>query len=178
MATGNNPIQIIVRIAFFRDQPQNLPAANHLVMLSALAALLSTVFLSFSIPLSKGLQLAALQVIVYGLVVAAVLAFGGHLARWRQTISAIYGTNCVLRCLAYFPVLLVSSLAQEEEKFFWSTAIEVPFGIWGLVISAYIFREAMEISNTKAFFLALGVNLAVSLVVLMFIGGSDRLLIE
>ncbi len=165
-----NPIQVIIRIAFFQEKPQNLPASNYMVLLCALAALLSTTFLEVSVPFTNNLELAFLQIVVYGVVVAAVLFFTGRISRWRQTIAAIYGTNSVVRCLAYFPIVLATRFSQQTETLFWLTVIAIPFGIWGLCITAYIFKEAMDSSKTKAFFLALGVNLAVSLVVLQSFG--------
>lgn len=170
MAAIRNPVQVTIRIAFFQDKPQNLPASNYMVMLSATAALLSTAFLEVATPIKNNIELALLQLVVYGVAVAALLFFSRRIERWRQTISALYGTNCVVRCLAYFPMLLATSFAQESENFFWLAAIAIPFGIWGLCITAFIFREAMETSNAKAFFLALGVNLAVSLIVLQLFG--------
>ncbi len=170
MAANLHPIQVTVRIAFFKDKPQNLPASNYMVLLMAVAALLSTAFLEVSVPVSNNLELAFLQIVVYGVAVAIVLYFSGRITRWRQTMAAIYGTNCVLRCLAYFPILLASSFSQTAEGFFWLAVIAVPFGIWGLCITAFILREAMETTNGKAFFLALGVNLAVSIVVLQLFG--------
>ena len=170
MAASRNPIQVTVRIAFFQDKPQNLPASNYMVLLSAIAALLSTAFLEVSVPISNNFELAFLQLVVYGVAVAALLYFSRRIARWRQTISALFGTNCVVRCLAYFPMVLATDFANQSESFFWLAAVAIPFGIWGLCITAFIFREAMEISNGKAFFLALGVNLAVSLIVLQLFG--------
>lgn len=170
MAANLHPIQVTVRIAFFKDKPQNLPASNYMVLLMAVAALLSTAFLEVSVPVTNNLELAFLQIVIYGIAVAIVLYFTGHIARWRQTIAAIYGTNCVLRCLAYFPILFTSSFSQAAESFFWLAVIAVPFGIWGLCITAFILREAIETTNGKAFFLALGVNLAVSIVVLQLFG--------
>ncbi len=170
MIANSHPIQVTVRIAFFRDAPQNLPSSNQMVLLTAAAALLSTIFLDAYVPASSNLELALLQIVVYGIAVAIVLFFAGRIARWRQTIAAIYGTNCVVRCLAFLPVSLASSFGQSSENFFWLAVTAVPFGIWGLCISAYILREAIETTNGKAFFLALGVNLAVSLVVLFLFG--------
>ena len=166
MTNKLHPIQIIVRIAFFRDKPQNLPASNYIVLLAAVAALLSTTFLEGSVPIVSKLELALKQIVVFGVAVAIVLFFAGRISRWRQTMAAMFGTSCVVRCLAYFPIAISTSLSQPHEVGFWLAVIGVPFGIWGLCITAYILREAIETSNAKAFFLALGVNLAVSLVLL------------
>lgn len=170
MAASINPVKVTVRIAFFQDKPQNLPASNGMVLLSAAAALVSTAFLEVSVPLSNNIELALLQLVVYGAAVAALLYFSRRIARWRQTISALYGTNCVVRCLAYFPLLLATNYAHDSENLFWLAAVAIPFGIWGLCITAFILREAMETSNAKAFFLALGINLAVSIIVLQLFG--------
>ncbi len=170
MAAASNFIQTTVRIAFFRDKPQNLPASNHAVLLAALAALLSTAFLDGSAPISNKLEIAIWQVLAYGIAVAVVLYFAKRIERWRQTIAAILGTSAVVRCVAYFPIAFMEAFAQDSQGFFWLALIAVPFGIWGLCISAFILREALETSNGKAFFLALAVNLAVSIVVLQFFG--------
>ena len=90
MAASRNPIQVTVRIAFFQDKPQNLPASNYMVLLSAAAALLSTAFLEVSVPISNNIELAFLQLVVYGVAVAALLYFSRRIARWRQTISALF----------------------------------------------------------------------------------------
>ncbi len=178
MAVNNNPIQITVRIAFFRDKPQSLPATNYMVLVSAAAAVLSTAFLEVSAPFSNNIQLAILQMLVLGVAVAAVLAIPRRIARWRQTIAAIYGTTCVVRCLAFFPIYIASNFSQDSESFFWLAVTTAPFGIWSLIISAFIFKEALEISKVSSFFIALGVNLAVSIMVLLTLGQTVDPVIE
>jgi len=170
MTANFQSVQTIIRIAFFLDKPQNLPASNYTVLFTAIAALLATGFLQISVSVSKSLWLALLQIIIYGLIVAAVLYFPGRMVRWRQTMAAIYGTNCVVRCIAYPPISFVGSFAESRETVLWLAFLAIPFGIWGLCISTYIFREAMETTTGKAILLALGANLAVSIIVLSFAG--------
>ncbi len=174
MTTNNSPIHVAVRMTFLRDEPQNLPASNLVVVISALAALLSIVLLKFDTPIFGRVELAVLQITVYGIIVAAVLWLSKRLVRWRQTISAIYGTDCVLGCLSYFPILLISDSSQEAQPYFLLLMVGAFFGIWRWAITTLIFKEALNISKFKAVFLALVVNTAASLIVLQLFGGFAK----
>ena len=174
-AHRNNPIRVTLRILFFADKPQNLPSSIHLVVYAAVALMVASTWLGFSQPVSTNFQFAVLHVGIFGLAVWTILRLAGRVNRWRQTITALYGTSFFIRCLAYVPLLISMNHIQSSGSILSLAVVAIPFGIWSLCVSAFIFREAMEISMTRCFFIALGCNLFVVFIVLQlfsFLFGS------
>lgn len=170
MLNRNNPIRVILRIAFFLDRPDNLPASNYLVIYSAIASLLASAWLEIPYADSGSYGLSALQTLVYGLVIWIVLRLAKKPNRWRQTVTALYGTSCLVRCIAYVPMLIAVNQVTAENPYYGLAAVALPFGIWSLAITTNVIRQALEISKVVGFFIALAVTFVVSLVVIQVWG--------
>jgi hypothetical protein len=171
MFAHDHPISMLARMAFFAEKPQNLQSSRYLVLYSAIALLLTTAAMAVVQSFYENLYLAFLQIATFGLVVWIVLRLTGKANRWLQTATALFGTTCIIRSLSYLPVKLTWDYYEPSQSaFLWVSIVALPFGIWNLCVSAFILKEAMEISATKAFFVVLGIALLVSFIVLNLFG--------
>jgi len=160
----------IFRIAFFQDKPQNLPSSRHLVAITAFGQLFATAAMDFFGTFRENLFASAVQIVFYGIAVWLVLRLKNKANRWPQTISALLGTGCLIRVISFVPhQIIMATATSQESAIYWITVTALPFGIWSLCVSAYILREALETTPVRAFFMAFGIALFVSFV-LLFLG--------
>ena len=163
-------VKTIIEIAFFRSKPSDLPASESLVLFTAVTALLVASILEASFSTDRAIMRAVLLICVYGLVVWCVLRVRKFQVRWRQTISALYGTTCLVQILTFIPTWFVFAMSggMTEQSVTWTAFIAIPFGIWNLCITAFVLKDALEISGKiRAFLLAFGVSILVSLAVML-----------
>ena len=161
----------IVRIAFFQEKPQNLPSTRNLVTLTVVGQLLATAAMDVFRTFQENLFTSAVQIVVYGVVIWLVLRFKNKANRWPQTISALFGTGCLIRVISFAPYQIITSTSSSPESaVYWATVTALPFGIWSLCVSAFILKEALETTPVRAFFIAFSVALFVSFVLLGIFG--------
>ncbi len=163
-------VKTIIQIAFFRSKPSDLPASETLVLFTAVAALLVASIMEASFSTDRAIVRAVMLICIYGLAIWVLLRIRSFQSRWRQTISALFGTTCIVQILTFIPswFILASYGGLTEESVQWTAMIAVPFGIWNLFITAFILKDALEISGRiRAFLLAFGMSILVSLVVML-----------
>ncbi len=172
MFLNRQTILQIVGIAFFRDSPSNLPSSASLVVATAVAAFLVATILDASYASEQGIiTRGVILITVYGAIVWSTLSFKRRQKRWKQTMSALYGTTCFVQILTMIPHWLVMTMTSgpSEEAVTLSALVAVPFGIWNLCITAYIFKQALEMSGkVRPFLLALGISILISIITMTF----------
>jgi len=169
MLGPNNPVQLITKIVFFAEKPQNLPSSEFMVAITACAALLAALFLEVSLEGTRAFERAALLIFIYGIAIWLLLRIRKRQGRWKQTISARYGTTAVIQFFSFSPQWFIKTTTETltEEAVYWLAVSAVPFGIWNLFVTAFVLKEALEItSRVRAFLLALGMIFLVSIIVL------------
>ena len=88
----------------FSEKPQNLPASYGLVVFYAIALLLATSLLGTLGQYYENFRIATVQIAIYAATVWVFLRLSGRAGRWKQTITALFGTACLIRALSHFPI--------------------------------------------------------------------------
>ena len=163
-------VKTIIEISFFKSKPSDLPASETLVLFTAVAALLIASIMEATFSTDRAIMRAVMLICVYGLAIWCILRIKSFQNRWRQTISALFGTTCIVQILTFIPswFILASHGGLTEASVQWTAIVAVPFGIWNLCITAFVLKDALEISGKiRAFLLAFGVSILVSLIVML-----------
>jgi hypothetical protein len=164
-------LNLFVDICLLRAGPQALPASSLLLLLTALAGLLSGALVIVSSFAGMGVALGAqvLDLLLIAGLLRVVLAMKGLQARFLQTASALFGCGVVIN-LATMPVQL---MADQQDSGSLSGDLGVVLYLflllWALVVVAHILRHALEIRFVAGLLLSLGYFLIVNwLVQLIF----------
>lgn len=176
MPSLNNSILIISKMLLFSEKPQNLPASYGLVVFYAIALLLATSLLGTLGQYYENFRIATVQIAIYAATVWVFLRLSGRAGRWKQTITALFGTACLIRALSHFPIALVwSNVRTNPEGAIWVAMTAIPFGLWSLAVSVLIIKESLEVSGIKAFAISFGLALLTSLMAIFILGlGSPQ----
>lgn len=159
-----NFLKKILDICLLRGRVQDLPTSTRLLGLTGVA---SVVVNTLSMP-GQNLGIAqllfvALQPILFGAVIFALLRLRGFPERWVQTMTALYAVDAVFSLLK-LPLLpaMIDMLKQgPEAQFRWEGALLLFLGGWMLLITARVLREATEWPLPLAFFASLTALLVV-----------------
>lgn len=156
-------IKTALDVLRLRAGPQDMPAGHVALQLSIVLFLASyTAAISAFFALGESLVRALLDLVLSVLFVRLLLQFRGFAARFQQTLSALMATGFVLNLVAWpLFLMLAERLAMEPEVaadgggeilsiLFW-----LLYG-WSLVVSAHIYRHALEIRFALGFLLSLG----------------------
>lgn len=174
MQSLNSSVLIISKMILFAEKPQNLPASYGLVVFYAVALLLATSLLGTLGQHYENFRIATVQIAVYAGTVWVFLRISGRVARWKQTITALFGTACLIRALSHFPIVLVwSNVRTDPEGPFWVGVTAIPFGIWSLAVTVLIIKESLEVSGFKAFVISFGLAIATSFIVIFIFGSGS-----
>jgi hypothetical protein len=137
--------RLYIALAIWRRGPQDVPAVGILLPLTIGAYVLLSVLVGELLPLQPGLllQLAA-DVAFILLWYWLLLAIAGRRERYLQTVTAIFGLQCVLAAPSIVSMWLVERFADDT---LWRTpayiaAYAVP--LWTQVAVAYILRATLE----------------------------------
>ena len=159
----------LFRICIFKASPQDLPATYNCFLVTVIASVATN--LAIDILMSewkKTLIISILQVIVFTLTIRGILQFKNVAKRWVQTVSALLGTSSIIR-LAGTPALYMfapqSHPTDGATLTFEGLLIGAVLGVWSLAVMTTILKEAMEVSTLTSFFIAIGSNVLVFIVV-------------
>lgn len=158
----------LLRICMFKARPQDLPATYNCFLVTVIASVATN--LAIDILMSewqKTLIISILQVIVFTLTIRGILQFKNVAKRWVQTVSALLGTSSIIR-LAGAPALYMfapQSPTDGATLTFEGLLIGAVLGVWSLAVMTTILKEAMEVSTLTSFFIAIGSNVLVFIVV-------------
>jgi hypothetical protein len=156
----------LASIVVLRAGPQDLPAGRAVLVLCVLIYLVITT-LSFSAgerPDNLGLVLA-LAVSLPLILCWIVLKLANKLARWEQTLSALFGTSALLSLLT-LPV----SLAASGEPSAPMALIMLATFFWSFAVDAHIWRHALAVSFSTGLAVAV-ILFAVTLFVINTLAG-------
>lgn len=159
-----NFLKNILDICLLRGRVQDLPASTRLLAVTGLA---SVVVNSLSIP-EQNLGIAqilfvALQPVLFGAVIFALLRLRGFPERWVQTMTALYAVDAVfsLLKLPFLSEMMDMMKQGPGAEFRWEGVLVLFLGGWLLLITARILREATEWPLPLAFFASLTALLVV-----------------
>lgn len=159
-----NFLKNILDICLLRGRVQDLPTSTQLLVVTGFA---SVVVNTLSMP-EQNLGIAqllfvALQPVLFGAVIFALLRLRGFPERWVQTMTALYAVDAVfsLLKLPFLPAMLEMMKQGPEAQFRWEAVLLLFLGGWLLLITARILREATEWPLPLAFFASLTALLVV-----------------
>ncbi|ORE89176.1 hypothetical protein ATO7_04835 [Oceanococcus atlanticus] len=148
----------ITQIMLLKAGPQDLPTSPSLLQL-ATALFLATAIARLLLvsDLTVALVQSALSIVILAVFVRALLNWKRTPERFVQTMTALFLTSAVIGLLLLLPLDALQPLlkALTENPDISPEQLEIPamamyawagLSIWGLVISAHIYRHALDIS--------------------------------
>lgn len=155
-------------ICFLKAGPQDLPSSSWLMKFSLVvyfAVATLSQLLEYSLPIS--LAAAFSELILMLLLVALLLRFRGFSARYKQTVTAMAGTGTLISLVALPLVQLASGISPEKMSVIDSAVMVLIMSVllWSLMVTAHIFRNALEIKASMAVALTVVYTIALMLVV-------------
>ncbi|MDN5938354.1 MAG: hypothetical protein L0H83_06795 [Salinisphaera sp.] len=170
-------VAVTVDLLRLRRGPQDLPADwNLLAMLAGAYFIVTFAQVLVAAPTGVALLQALLATVVLAGYVRAVLGSRGRVARFAQTLAAMYAVGIVLTLLMLGPTAtlapFLTSLAQGTAQQSAAAAPTAPtlgmlaymiIGVWGLVVFGHVYRHALDIG------LGIGVLVALGFEVLLFL---------
>jgi hypothetical protein len=161
--------QLLSRLAaiiLLRDGPQDLPA-GHAVLVLCLLMYLVVAYFGFNLgerPENLAMVLA-LAVTLPMLLCWILLKLAAKLARWEQTVAALFGTSALLSLMS-----LPLNMAAAGEPTAPLALMMLAVFFWSFAVDAHIWRHALEVSFSTG--LALAVLLfAITLFVITTLAG-------
>jgi hypothetical protein len=164
----------LIELCFLREQPQNLPASDSLVAATAIAAAL-TYALTNRIEgggLGGIVLVAIAQVVLFGVVVWIALRMKSVAERWRQTITALYGTSAILQVIGWPIVSWFQNSATPTQPALLPSLAVLLLGVWYLLIMANVLRHAMELSTGASLLASFVCQMVTVMVLLPLVGTS------
>ncbi|MDH3690414.1 MAG: hypothetical protein OEU36_13130 [Gammaproteobacteria bacterium] len=177
-------VKSFVGISLFRSKPQDLPGSASLVWATAIAGILIRTLVDRSEgPLSTIFAISAVQVITFGAVVWLILRMMGLSERWNQTISALYGTDCLVRLVGWPAIsrfysikhqidLSISTQAPLPPEAATPTLLLFVLAFWTIAIMTFVLRHALEKSIGVSLIITLACQFASSGIVLWLFFGQ------
>ena len=165
-------IRTLTNICLLRAGPEDLPASPVLFRtLLALYFVVGLVVNQLQSKLHDSVLLTGVELILMMVVVAILLHFRRLSTRYQQTISAMAGTGVLFGILAW---PLLSVIAGSEADFDVSPIIMTLLAvllIWSLLVTAHIFRRALDIGPGQAVIITVVYTTGMLIVAAMVMSG-------
>jgi hypothetical protein len=137
-------LSILLRIAVWRANPQDLPASQVLVAIALLAHFLADVaILAGDLPFGAALQASALDTGLLIVLTAAWLRVRNLQPRLMQTLTALAGVNVLLMLALHLLVTLTHGWLAP-------TVFVLPYVAWYLAVHTHVLRHALSFSTGPA----------------------------
>ena len=152
-------IRTLLQIIFFKAKPSDAPFSINATTIAFSLAWLSGVWLLSLIPSNIKIDpflFSLLKVATIAIMLWLFLKAHKKPERLHQTLLASFGTLAIIHIFIFIAFIL-------------GIAILIPIArVWEFVTQAYIIKHALNTSNSKAFFMTLGIQacIALALVVL------------
>lgn len=145
-------------ISVFRATPQELPGPTVVLWISVAAAFVTGMAgLLFAYDFAEALRRSLLALIIPAILVFLLLRFRNLQHRFNQTFSAMCGSATVIYVLAFPLMPYFFNADAETDSGKWLIMLVLVIDIWALMITAHIFRHAMDVG------LATGVSFSIML---------------
>ena len=185
-----NALATTFRILLFRAGPQDMPYHPGLARLAAFAAIATNAMLMAQLaPAWLALLVSIAAVLGVVLATEMILRARDLSNRAQQTLSALLATSTVINLLMLLPMTQIAphlaELSKHPELLKKPDSVRLPMlpvlgvdalNIWGLAISAHIFRNAADTKVLGGVGLALICALTVLMVVFFVAGVTGALL--
>jgi hypothetical protein len=165
-------LDVFLQIALRRRGPEDLPDSRFLLLMAGLAYVVTQAFLAVPVyhsALEIGGSLLLDLLLLYGCL-WGLLRFTGNKPRFRQTLTAIFGTSsllsvCMLPINYWFPLSSWLGLSVDPTK----PPLVIAIGalailVWWLVVNGHIFSRALSAPMAVGLAIAVGYYLLSNLV--------------
>jgi len=163
-----NLITRFLDICFLKAGPQDLPNSIWLMKFSLVVYFaLAVISQLLEYSLSMSLAAAIAELILMMLIVAILLQLRGYSERFNQTVTAMAGTGTIISLIALPLVNLASGISPDQMTFTDNVIMVLIMTVllWSLMVTAHIFRNALEIKAGLAVALTVVYTIALMLVV-------------
>lgn len=163
-----NLITRFLDICFLKAGPQDLPNSTWLMKFSLVVYFaLAVISQLLEYSLSMSLAAAIAELILMMLIVAILLQLRGYSERFNQTVTAMAGTGTLISLIALPLVNLASGISPDQMTFTDNVIMVLIMTVllWSLMVTAHIFRNALEIKAGLAVALTVVYTIALMLVV-------------
>ena len=147
-------------ICLFRQPAENVPKSETLLLLTLGTAIASGAFNALAdYRMSGALFMAAIQVLLFALMIWIALRLRGHQERWIQTTTGIYGAITILQIITIPLSSWHSRLMSPDIS---GVVLTLPLltiagiSIWTLAVTASVLRQAMQIPISAAVLIIIG----------------------
>jgi len=172
-----NYLRLFIELCLFRQQTENIPRSESLLLFTGLAAVLSAA--ANAAPeegFIRGLLLSGCQIILFSGIIWLALKIKGRPERWVQTLTGIFGATAVLQLLTLPLFGWQESLVSPDTGLLVVTlplVIVAAIAIWSLTVMASILRQAMEIGIGGSILLVILCQATVLFIISMLIGSPS-----
>ncbi len=162
-----NTLRLVIEICLLRGRAQDLPTGMQYVWLTGVAgAAVDLVSLPTAEIKAGHVLFIAMEVLLFGATLWAILKLRGVPERWMQAITALYAANAVfgLILLPFVPALAdFARLVQQgaNPAAGWEVYVSLFLSGWFLAVMARVLREATDWS--------LGLSLAATFACVAFV---------
>lgn len=140
-----------IDICLFKSGPADIPASHWLFKLSLIiyfiiGVIVSRVDSNWEISLFTSL----IDLVVMIAFTAILLKSRGMLNRYQQTVTAMAGAGSCLGIVAIPVLVLFNSVSEQVQTSSLVMLLVIALMLWSLMITAHIFRQALEIKAGTA----------------------------
>ncbi len=131
-------------ICLLRRKPQDLPGSPELLAVSAVAYLLiSSLLMLVSATPKQALLSSMVELALVALITLVILQLNRHFERLQQTLTAIFGTGCIISLFAI--PLLYSGLLTQPGGLLQAVAVlgYLALLFWNILVMGHILRHAL-----------------------------------
>jgi len=161
-----------LEICFFKASPADVASTHWIMKFTLLAYFFIGVAISL---IDQSLEISLFSSLTDTLMLIAVslllLHFRGFKARFQQTVTALAGAGSCLGCVGY-PVVYFFSQVKDHEQFAGlAMLLMIAVLLWSLMVTAHIFRNALEIKPGSAVMITIGYTIVSLMAVGLTISG-------
>lgn len=139
-------LDVFLQIALRRRGPEDLPDSRVLLLMAALVYVVTQGFLALPVyhsPLALGRSLVLDLLLLCGCL-WGLLRFTGHAPRYRQTLTAMFGTGALLGvCMLPFNYWLGMAAAPDKPELGPTIGLLAVVS-WSLAVNGHIFSRALS----------------------------------
>ena len=133
-------------ICLLQSKPQDLPVSNNLLSLCLVIYTAENVLLAqHKVTLFKAVAASLLETLLVTVITLVILGLSNRAARWRQTLTALIGTGCIMGLVA-LPIFYGSILAGTDALRAIIFLLYAVLLVWNIMVMSHILRHALDTS--------------------------------
>ncbi|NQZ53605.1 MAG: hypothetical protein HRT93_05045 [Piscirickettsiaceae bacterium] len=161
-----------IDICLFKAGPADVPSSHWLLKLTLLVYFILGVIVSrLDSAWDVSLFTSLADVLVMMVFVWLILSFRGLQKRYKQTLTAMAGAGSCIGIVGIPIVMLFNQVSEQERLSNYTMLLMIAVMFWSLMVTAHIFRFALEIKPGMAAMLTLAYTILSLIVVALVISG-------